>query len=186
MNWALSYINVHLMKIEYEPDEFDGGAITAGGDVTVQKKEDTVASITVIGGKDANDVELIKVIADPDSVFDPEGSRKVINMAGIRSDVEMKRFCESLYDAYVADLNAIQMSDYKDNEAQFKVGYYYQFTLDGVAYDEMLRRIDAKWDNISDCITWKFDFGKGKTFGRERLFNLGNRNDAAINELRLK
>lgn len=183
---AAIYVYLHGMRVDYQLDEFDGGAITAGGDVTIQKKADAIASLLVIGGKDYDGEEVIMEALDSDGVFDPDGKRMVVMQPGMTSQDEIRRYILMFMDKYAADLNAIRMANYIDNTTAFKAGYYYQFTLDSVNYDEILRRAEASWDNKSKAIRWTLEFGKGRTFGRERLFRAGHRNDAAINELRLR
>jgi hypothetical protein len=183
---AENYINLHLAKLEYVPEDFDGGAMTPGGDIDVQKKDDAVASLIIIGGKDANDVQIDPFAVVDDGVFDPAGRHLVTLMPSLKSEAEIKRYADDFVASYADDLNAIKMSKYIDNTSVFKCGYYYQFTVDGVNYDERLRRLEASWEPKSGGITYELEFGEGKTFGKEKLFNAAKRNDGDINELKLR
>ena len=184
--WAVSYINLHLIKIEYVPEDFDGGAMTPGGDIDVQKKDDAIASLTIIGGKDASDVQIDPFAVVDGGLFDPAGARVVKLMPSLKSEAEIKRYADDFLAAYADDLNAIKMSKYIDSTSVFKCGYYYQFTIDGVNYDEQLRRLEASWEPKDNGISYTLEFGAGRTFGKEKLFNAAKRNDADINELKLR
>jgi hypothetical protein len=87
---------------------------------------------------------------------------------------------------YESAKNAIRMDKYIDNDNVFHPGYTYTFTMDGTNYDELLRRASCTWDSKKNAMEWILEFGKGQTFGRERMFRSGQKHDASINELKLR
>jgi hypothetical protein len=178
---ASSYVNLHAMHVEFQPDT-ETGTITPGGDVILQEKESNVKSLMVIGGKDADDNELILGPVD----IDTEGSDKVEVITSMKSLAELIRYVEAFSDKYESDKVAIRMEKYIDNDNIYHPGYTYTFTLDGTNYSELLRRAACTWDSKKNCCEWTLEFGKGQTFGREMLFRSGKRNNASINELKLK
>ena len=168
------------MRIKFYEDDDSPVAITPGGDVTLQTKEDRIKNLMVIGSKDANDEEQIVT-----GVIDTEGFDKVKVMPSLRSLPQINGFIDDFLDKYESTKYAIRFINYIDNETVFHPGYHYTFTLDGVAYDEMLRRAECKYDTEKNCCTWTLEFGKGRTFGKELLLGAGNRNDADIKQLKI-
>lgn len=185
-NEAATEFRLHKMVLEFQPEDFDGGAFTPGGDVTVQKKEDSIASLRVIGGKDSDGNDIVVDAVDTDGIFDPDGRHVVEVKSNLLTESEVRSYINTFMESYEEDLNAIRVSEYIENDDEMKVGYHYQFTIDGVSYDEILRRAECSWKNKEKAINWTLDFGKGKTFGKEKNFRSSTKNDASINELKLK
>lgn len=180
VNASTAKIQMHQILIRFAPDADSTGTMTPGGDIIFQKRYDRIRSLHAIGGKDADGVEL-HAVRDVDT----EGRAVVELVTHIRSQTELDRYADSFVDNYEADKCSIKMSDYIDNETAFHTGYFYTFDLGDGSRDELLRRAEASWDSKSAAIKWVLEFGKGHTFGKERLFNAANKHDANISELRL-
>jgi hypothetical protein len=118
--------------------------------------------------------------------IDGEGRHMTYLNRSMKSHAEILRYIERFKAAHDTGRIAIRMENYIDDTQVFHVAAYYEFTLGGIAYREILRRLTCKWNNEDEVTRWTLEFGEGKTFGKERMFRFSSRNDGDLNELKLR
>lgn len=176
------------MDIEMEPAVHDGGSISnINGDVTDGLRDENIATLTVIGAKDADGNEMIvgPVVVD---AANPDGATRVHVRTGLKSLSEIERYIENFIANYEADAASLTIANFHDPENIYHPGYTYTFTIDGTEYTLVLRTASCDIDAATHKVLWTLEFGKGHapSDARHGAREVASGTTRSVNELSLR